>query len=302
MSMPAKRRALARQITRVTNASVAQALSALKGAAIADSHRIAITGPPGAGKSTLITSLARHRLESGAGDQIAVLAVDPTSPVSGGSLLGDRIRMDAISDLPGLFIRSLPSRGARNGLCDNLEDLLQLVESHDYPEIILETVGVGQSEIDVRSITDTVVLVVPPDAGDSIQTMKAGIIEIADIFVVSRGDAPQARRMASDIRSIVDRSAPSDTDWHPPVLLAETTGRGIRELSDAIAAHAAWRKAREKPDDRRIARQNHHIRSLLARRIDEVLSEAEGPDTKDLKTSFDRILARLPIDGNGSGT
>jgi LAO/AO transport system kinase len=296
VTAPAERRALARKITRVANASVAEALSALEGAATGDSHRIAVTGPPGAGKSTLITGLVQHRLQCAEAERIAVLAVDPSSPVSGGSLLGDRIRMDAIADLPGLFIRSLPSRGARNGLCDNVEDLLELVESYSYSEIIFETVGVGQSEIDVRTLVDTVVLVVPPDAGDSIQTMKAGIIEIADIFAVSRGDQPSARRMASDINAILDRAPLPGGAWRPPVLLTETTGKGIDALSQAISTHAAWRRMQDNREERAIARRHYHLKSLLSRRVDEILAEDRDQNMDDLKSSYNRLLVRLPVD------
>jgi LAO/AO transport system kinase len=296
VTAPAERRALARKITRVANASVAEALSALEGAGTGDSHRIAVTGPPGAGKSTLITGLVQHRLQCGETERLAVLAVDPSSPVSGGSLLGDRIRMDAIADLPGLFIRSLPSRAARNGLCDNVEDVLELVESHAFPEIIFETVGVGQSEIDVRTLADTVVLVVPPDAGDSIQTMKAGIIEIADIFAVNRGDHPRARRMASDINAILDRAPLPEGAWRPPVLLTETTGQGIDALSQAISAHAVWRQMQDNRDERAIARRHYHLKSLLSRRVDEILAELDDRDLDDLKSSYDRLLVRLPVD------
>jgi LAO/AO transport system kinase len=296
VTAPAERRALARKITRVANASVAEALSVLEGAAAGDSHRIAVTGAPGAGKSTLIAGLVQHRLQSGATERLAVLAVDPSSPVSGGSLLGDRIRMDAIADLPGLFIRSLPSRAARNGLCDNVEDLLELVECHAFPEIIFETVGVGQSEIDVRALVDTVVLVVPPDAGDSIQTMKAGIIEIADVFAVSRGDHPRARRMASDINAILDRAPVPENRWRPPVLLTETTGTGLDALSQAISAHAAWRQMQDDRAERALARRHYHLKSLLSRRVEEVLAELDGRDLDDLKSSYDRLLVRLPVD------
>lgn len=301
MISPAERRALARDITRVANAGVAEALSALGRAVSGASHRIAVTGPPGAGKSTLITGLVRHRLETGSPDRIAVLAVDPSSPVTGGSLLGDRIRMDAIADLPGLFIRSLPSRGARNGLCDNVEDLLELVAGHGFPEIVFETVGVGQSEIDVRALVDTVVLVVPPDAGDSIQTMKAGIIEVADIFVVSRADHPRARRMAKDINSVLERTPLPPGAWRPPVLSTETNGRGLDALSDAITTHAAWRQSQNDAQDVATARRRFHLKSLLGRRIDELLDAAENDQPRDLKSSYDWLLARLATERGQRG-
>jgi LAO/AO transport system kinase len=245
------RRAIARELSRVLNAPVADVLAEIGDAMEAPAHRIGVTGPPGGGKSTLISALAARRLEEQPGRTVAVLAIDPTSPVSGGSILGDRIRMDAIATLAGLFIRSVPSRGATNGLCDNVVDLMTTLERYRFDEIVLETVGIGQSEIDVRELVDTVVLVVPPDAGDSVQAMKAGIIEIADIFVVTKSEDPAARQMASEIRGIFSSRRNGDASRMPPVIMTAADGSGITELSQAIDAQYTQRNRNDIAERRR---------------------------------------------------
>jgi LAO/AO transport system kinase len=178
------RRNLSRALSRIANADVSDTLAQQSEPPAMNLPRIGITGAPGAGKSSLIARLAKLRKH--ADRKIAVLAVDPSSPVSQGSILGDRIRMDAIADDPDIFIRSIPSRRAHDGLADNTADLLNAMEGHGFGEIILETVGVGQAEYTIRTLVDTVVLILVPHSGDAIQAMKAGILEMADIYVVNR--------------------------------------------------------------------------------------------------------------------
>lgn len=293
MIPPLPRRAVARDISRVANASVSEVLATLGDRSAAGSgRRIGVTGPPGAGKSTLIAALAGHRADAGVAP-LGVLAIDPTSPLSGGSILGDRIRMDRIAGLPGLFLRSLPSRSARNGLCDNLEDLFAVFDLHGFAEVIVETVGVGQAEIEVQPLVDTVVLVIPPDAGDSIQAMKAGILELADIIVVSRGASPGAARMASDIAAVQDvRRVTGQDDWQVPVLRCDIDGSGIAELSAAIDAHAACHAARG-TEASRDARRLQHLRALVLRRLDEVLENHPPEPDADLAAAFNGLVARL---------
>ena len=180
------RRALSRALSRIANADVSETLAQQNASTPATLSRIGITGAPGAGKSTLIARLAH--LRKGVDRKIAVLAIDPTSPVSQGSILGDRIRMDSIADDPDIFIRSIPSRRAHDGLTDNTADLLNAMEGHGFDEVILESVGVGQAEYTIRTLVDTVVLVLLPESGDAIQAMKAGILEMADIYVVNKAD------------------------------------------------------------------------------------------------------------------
>lgn len=239
--------------------------------------RTGITGAPGAGKSSLIGLLASSRIE--AAGTIAVLAIDPTSPVSQGSVLGDRIRMDAVSAHADVFIRSLPSRAVYDGLCDNMEALLRMLERAGFGEIVLETVGAGQVQHTVRVVTDTVVMVLSPHAGDSVQAMKAGLMEMADIYVVNKADLPDAARSAMEIRATVARDRPEGT-WRPPVILTSTqTGAGIIELSEAIDRHREFALAGQNAKVLAGRRVRHHVGELLHRRLAEAIASAEiNPD------------------------
>ena len=161
--------------------------------------RLGITGPPGAGKSSLVTALARRYLDRGY--EVGVVAVDPSSPYSGGALLGDRIRMNELSTDPGIFIRSMASRGSLGGLAATTKEVLDVLDAFGFHRILVETVGVGQTELEITGAADSVVVVLVPESGDGIQAMKAGLMEIADIFVVNKADRPGADRLVKEIRS-----------------------------------------------------------------------------------------------------
>ena len=180
-------------------------------------RRIGLTGAPGAGKSTLAGHLALHRARD---RRLGVLAVDPSSPKSGGAILGDRIRMDELDGSAELYIRSIGSRSTSDGLSDNLPEMLDLMDAHGFDEVLLETVGVGQAEYAARVQVDTLVLVLLPESGDVVQAMKAGIMEMADIFVVNKADLPGAQKMATDIKRISAMARHTEGDWRPTVLLA----------------------------------------------------------------------------------
>lgn len=291
--LPIPRRKIARELTRIINAPVSDVLSEIGELTSCTTQRIGIAGPAGVGKSTLISALAAHRFQKGDVETIAVLAIDPTSPISGGSILGDRIRMDAISDQPGLYIRSVPSRGAKNGLCDNVVDLLGALDRHLFDEVILETVGIGQSQLDVRELVDTVVLVVPPDAGDSIQAMKAGIIEIADIFVVTKSENPEARQMVSQIRSVLESSHGARGFWDPPVIMTKADGTGAADLSAAIDNHQDWSKNGLNEEEIEARRRRYHLKALVARQVDEILAADSDITKGDLQSSYTRLLSNL---------
>lgn len=285
------RRNLSRALTRIANADVAETLAQQSSVPAENLPRIGITGAPGAGKSSLIARLASLRKR--ADRKVAVLAVDPSSPVSRGSILGDRIRMDAIADDPDIFIRSIPSRRAHDGLADNTADLLNAMEGHGFGEIILETVGVGQAEYTIRTLVDTVVLILVPHSGDAIQAMKAGILEMADIYVVNKADLPGAELMAAEIEQVAEHQ--SVDGWTPPVIMTSRDDpAGFTALDDAITAHAAWRADHTEATAARRARARYQAQGLISRRIDEVL-EAAGEDFLDQEPAalFDAIVARL---------
>ena len=289
---PGDRRALARSLTRILNAPVEQALGGLAELQGGGAHRIGITGAPGAGKSTLISRLAERRLQRGR--RIGVLAIDPTSPISQGSLLGDRVRMEGISANPDLYIRSVPSRRSHDGLCDNVADLLLAMDAADFDDLILETVGVGQAEFAVRSLVDSVVLVLLPESGDTIQAMKAGILEMADVIVVNKADLPGANRIRTEVNTIIRRKK-HEGGWLPPVIMASATEEtGIAELDDAVERHRAWRSENPRAAGAGRERIKYHVQNLIARRVGELLDElSPGLVDGGLKDLYARVIAEL---------
>ena len=239
-------------------------------ARIGRARRIGITGPPGAGKSTLTMRLVQALRERGL--TVAVVAVDPTSPFTGGALLGDRIRMEAVALDSGVFIRSMATRGSLGGLAAATRDVADVLDAFGFDRIIVETVGVGQSELDIARTADSSVVVLVPESGDSIQTLKAGLMEIADLFVVNKSDRPGADRLRNEIELMLGLRAGSSlrnvpahhgvdlkrlnnparlareaaaeahpAQWTPPVLRAVASqGEGVEELLEAIDRHFAF--------------------------------------------------------------
>ena len=278
----------------MADASVADVLAIAEGASGA-CRRIGVTGPPGAGKSSLIAALVRHRL-SRDGD-IAVLAIDPTSPVSGGAILGDRIRMEDLAQNPRVYIRSLASRRSHDGLADNLPDMLEIVENAGFSEAILETVGVGQVEYAVRHVVDTILLVLPPGAGDQIQAMKGGILETADILVVNKADLPGAQQLASELAGVMKLRGETDAGWVPPIIQTCIRDAGsIAALASEVDRHQAWIAGRAGATGRLEARRAQHVASLVARRVAEVL-ERTSPETlrQPLAGLYGSVVDRLAL-------
>lgn len=283
------RHALGRALTALANASADDMLArADSGAAGAGARRIGLTGAPGAGKSTLAGHLALHR----ACDQrMGVLAIDPSSPKSGGAILGDRIRMDDLAGSPGLYIRSIGSRSTSDGLSDNLPEMLDLMDVHGFDEVLLETVGVGQAEYAARAQVDTLLLVLLPESGDVVQAMKAGIMEMADIFVVNKCDLAGAQKMAADIQRIAAVSRREPGAWQPPVLLASATlPDSIAALSAAIDAHQAWLAG----SPRRALLLQERARYRLRRTVERLAARAiTALDTSVFATSMPQQLAHV---------
>jgi LAO/AO transport system kinase len=209
--------------------------------------------------------------------RLGVLAVDPSSPKSGGAILGDRLRMDDLPGSPDLYIRSLGSRKTFDGLADNLPEMLDAMDDFGFAEVLLETVGVGQAEYAVRMQVDTLVLVLLPESGDMVQAMKAGIMEMADIFVVNKADLAGAQRSAADIKRVAALSAPAAGDWSAPVLLTSITqSESIRALSDAIDRHQAWLAADPRQQSLREARARYRLKRLLEIRAADVIARQDG--------------------------
>lgn len=225
-------------------------------------YTVGLTGPPGAGKSTLVSRLIEAvRAQDQA---VAVLAVDPSSPFSGGAILGDRVRMDEHASDPAVFIRSMASRGELGGLARAVPEALRLLDAVGFPWLLLETVGVGQIELDVARAADSVIVVLTPGAGDDVQTVKAGVMEIADIFVINKADRDGADDVRRSIRNMLRGGAQRQPGWTPPVLsTVASEGIGTDALLAAIASHQAWLTESGKLEEARATRLWQEVDSIL---------------------------------------
>jgi GTPase len=300
--------AVARALTLVENREPASAeiLHALW-PATGKSWRIGVTGPPGAGKSTLVAALIGEFRK--AKRTLGVVAVDPTSPFTGGALLGDRVRMGIAHGDDGVFIRSMASRGDLGGLCAAAQEACDVLDASGKDVVLIETVGVGQTEIEVVDAADTVVVVLHPEAGDAVQAMKAGLMEIADVFALNKADRPGADRLEQEILLSLGLKAHDETTWVPPVVrVVATTGEGVPKLVGELERHRAELEARGRLDERRRRRVEQRIRLLVeadvrrrlfdgdpARaRLEELVREVRSGSTTPY-TAARRILDAHPL-------
>lgn len=250
--------------------------------------RVGVTGPPGVGKSTAVdelTSLLRAR-----GEKVGIIAVDPTSPFSGGALLGDRIRMAKTAETQDVFIRSMATRGAVGGLARATQDAADLLDAAGRSIVVLESVGVGQSEIEISRAADCVVVLLSPESGDGIQAMKSGLLEIADVLVINKADRPGADRLEHDLRSAFELGSRARRDV--PILRAEAfRGKGIPELLQAIDAFVAARRASGEFEARRRRNVESRIRQLVGFLVQQSLLGADGAAER-VAARAGRVLAR----------
>ena len=234
-------------------------------AASGRAFRIGVTGPPGAGKSTLVTRFALEYRRRG--DTVAIVAVDPTSPFTGGALLGDRVRMGELSGDDGVFIRSMATRGSMGGLAVHTAQACDVLDAAGFSRILIETVGVGQSELEVAQAADSTVVVLVPESGDGVQAMKAGLMEIGDLFVINKADREGADRAAFAVKAALELRAPGH-DWSPPVLLTTaSSGEGVHEVVEQFEEHLEHLKRHGELDRRRRRRMEQRLHDLMRERL-----------------------------------
>ena len=291
---PGRTAALARAISLVENGrpGFEELLAALH-PRLGHARRVGITGPPGAGKSTLVQHLVQAWRRQGR--TVAVIAVDPTSPFSGGALLGDRIRMETVALDPGVYIRSMATRGSLGGLATSTREVLDVLDASGFDRLLIETVGVGQSELAVTGMADSTVLVLVPESGDGIQTLKSGLMEIVDLYVINKADRPGADRLAREIEITLGfrqgnafrgmrahhgvavgrkdgktegRKDGTSEGWEPPVLLTTASkGEGVEELLAAVDRHYDWMEAHGELAERRKRRLAARTREVVDREL-----------------------------------
>jgi len=259
-------------------------------------HVIGITGIPGAGKSTLIGRLIQELRRRGY--RVAVVAIDPSSPISSGSLLGDRLRMQEYAGDPGVFIRSISTRGLKGGLSMAALAMIEAFDALGYDFVIVETVGVGQAEVDIASAAHTIVVVTMPGAGDDIQALKAGVMEIGDIYVVNKSDKPEAAKTYEFIVFSVEKGDLSaSSGWRPRVIMVSAVmGKNIDKLVDAIIEHREYLENsglfKRRIEERRRLLSKYTVLALLSEAIEESSRAIEGLDEKSIEEAAREILLR----------
>jgi LAO/AO transport system kinase len=301
------RRAVARAISMVEDgAEGLEELSAGLFPHTGNAYTVGVTGSPGVGKSTLVGALVRQL--RGSGRSVAVLAIDPTSPFTGGALLGDRVRMQDHATDPGVFIRSMATRGHLGGMALAAPEAVRILDAAGSDVVVVETVGVGQAEVDVAAATDSTLVVVAPGWGDAVQVAKAGILEVADVFVVNKADREGAEAAARDLVAMIGLGG--DAPWRPPVVLASaSTGAGVQDVWAAIERHRACLEEDDRLAAARARRLALEVSSLATERLrgdvaealeaDEPLREDLAERRIDPYRAAAALLERLPAREGG---
>jgi GTPase len=283
------RRALARAISLVEDGDpLAYGVVADLYPETGSAYSVGVTGPPGVGKSSLVSALIRHVREDGT--TVGVVTVDPSSPFSHGALLGDRIRLSDHFLDPEVFIRSMGTRGHLGGLAEATLQALLVLDAAGKDVVFLETVGAGQSEVEVIGIADTVLLVLMPGSGDAVQALKAGIMEIPDVIAINKMDSPAAKTMLNEVRSILalDRSR----EWNPPIVLTEAVrGEHVPELWEKLAEHRAFLEESGQLEERRRANLAREVFAVAASRAGRHLEQAVADDS-ELRRLLGEVQAR----------
>ncbi len=279
--------AIARMLTHVERRTegVGEALAKLHPHA-GSAHVLGLTGPPGSGKSTLVAALAAHY--RGRGRSVGVLAVDPSSVFSGGAILGDRIRMTGLAGDSGVFIRSVATRGALGGLSRAALDAITVLDAAGKDVVILETVGVGQAEVDIISAAQTVAVVSVPGMGDDVQAIKAGLLEVADVHVVNKADRDGAAKTVAELRDMVRLSPRRPLQWNVPIQqTVAATGEGVPELAETFAGHLTWMTEHGERDRR--ARRNSATRIRWV--AEQLMLDRLRPGMPDFDQAVDEVAA-----------
>jgi LAO/AO transport system kinase len=305
------KRSVARLLTVVENGgSEARDAIAILYPETGKAHIIGITGSPGVGKSTLIEKMIREIRKRG--KTVGVVAVDPTSPFSGGAFLGDRVRMQSLSTDEGVFIRSMATRGSLGGVARATNDAVKVLDAAGMDFIIVETVGAGQSEVEVMRITEPIVVMLSPGAGDDIQALKAGMMEIGDVFVVNKADLESAQRVVVDVKNTLSMKVPEE-GWRTPVVkTVATTGDGVDELLETIIRHREHLNSSGASEQRKRRVEDEVVSAIREKAADYVIESLRGSNQlaetiervinleKDPYTAVDELLSTLRVRPKGA--